>query len=67
MKYLIYHTVRKLYLTDPKLNRPMFSSNRKIAYEFGSKEHAQAILDDNRLWREDVLAEKHLLKIVEEN
>lgn len=64
--FLIYHETRKLYLTNPKLNAPMFSPNRKLAYEFPSREFAEAVYNDNRLWRADVMAEKHLLKIIEE-
>ena len=64
--YLIYHTTRKLYLTKPKYNMPMFHEDRDFANEFQFKENAEEILNDNRLFTPEVIKEKHLIKIVEE-
>lgn len=64
--FLIYHTTRQLYLTNPRLCRDMFSGKREEAKEFEFKETAEAILNDNRLFTPEVIREKHLIKIIEE-
>lgn len=64
--FLIYHTTRKLYLTKPRYNQPMFHADRDFANEFEFKETAEAVLSDNRLFTPEVIKEKHLIKIVEE-
>ena len=64
--FLIYHTTRQLYLTNPKLGRPMFSDKRREAKEFEFEETAKAILADNRLFTPEVIKEKNLIRIIEE-